>query len=832
VLIDENEAQTIELTSIESKLDEWIGPLVEVIDSKIDTLYFGVKILTSGETITESGVYILVDDIQCPITVDSDNVTIDLKGFDICGTCTAITINPNKSNVVIKNGGLVGAADCAFTCSAGSQFSGAGISVGEGAQLVDIENMTIFGYNRGVSFNGTAGNQIRSSEVKDTTVECNNIGFYAENTIKTEFDNAKALNSYEAGFYQVDSSYNTYRNSDAIMTQNDDPTKRAIGFASIGGFGNLYDGVLAEGIKTTTGALSYGAIGFLLEGDERESKIINSIANSTQVDCATAIAYGIKLSGVYNDLTLTYSYDTQSTVNAVEWTSDVNYMAVGGTSSGIDGDEVRVLGFNDCDMGAMSKATFDHGATVNDVAWTSDGGFLAVGGENPSDGNELRVLSFDGISLSALDGANYDHGATIHAVDWIDDCCISYLAIGGNEGTGDYEVRVFVFDTQYLEEIETARYSHGSNASVRDVKWSHNGQYLAIAGTGGVGGYEVRVLKFSDLTLYDLDNAVYDHGATVQSIAWSHNGNYLAIVGENGTGGYELRVLRFSCNELTDISGAVYDSSVAFRSVSWSPNSEYLTVGTDSGTNEVLVFSFDGSNISLVEGYDHGATVNSVHWSENGKYIVSGGANGNDDADVRVFNVMDYPSRVLIDNNKVNSTIGCINGVGISGASGTNTIIQNIASDNNVNYSSGVSNISLDCAAESDVDNVFKSRDTAEMSAEISEILRSIKHVSGAIRSIEKRLNTLEGPVSGNIRGTLLSSGNIIKPGANVITTSGLYRLVTDTHGFVVIDANDVIIDFNGFTLSYDTAGPVIKILPGCNNIEIKDSKFESSIKA
>ena len=1014
--------------------DNWviIDDKIETIDSKIDTLAcFSCNILTSSQTITEPGVYTAVQNVWCPITVDADNVTIDLSGYDICGTCTAITITSNRNNVTIKNGGLIGSLDCSYTCSDGSILNTSGIWVQEGSQLIDVFDMKIFGYENGVFFDGSQDNNIRSSEIRNTTIECAGIGVKSEYLIKSEIDNTKALNSTKAGFYQEYSDYNTFRNSDAIRTENDDPTQRALGFASVHGTGNLYDGCFAEGITTTTGPLGIGAIGFLFEGDETESKIINSIANSTETDCDTGLAYGIKLSAIFGSLSpelseitagvydqgvtvnttdwspdgqylaigsddngsgpevrvfswdgtnllqvasfehggninsvrwshsgdylaiigvvilgyptfrvlsfdgsslseaansiffgdsvswsptdsylvlasanrirlvsfdgsslISFSYynhsnsglypvysvdwndddyiviggaegygnyevrvfqgaglthitdyshsndsgtaihsvkwspdgshvviggtedsvsgyevralsfdgstlspvagyshgindtiysvdwisdgnyvaiggtedsvtgyevrllrfrdsslsdagagfnhgsgniiysvnfspddeylavggedssidgvevrvlgvslplvvyfDNESTVHAVEWSSDVQYVALGGTNSGWDNSQVRVMRFNGCALGGTSYTAFDHGATVYDVSWTANGNYLAFGGQTGTNGNHVGVLCFDGTYLTELSGASYDHGATVYAVDFFSTCCMDYLAVGGDQGTGGYEVRVLAFDGQYLEDIATAQYNHGTSDSIRSLEWTTDGQYLAIAGTDGTDGYEVRVLKFSKMTLHNLENAIYKHGNTINSITWSHNFNYLAIVGQNGTGGYELRILEFSCDALIEVTSAVLDSAVAFNSVSWSPNSEYLVVGTDDTTNEVLVYSFNGYTLTLVNSHDHGATIHSVDWSQNGKYIIAGGANGNEDYDVVLFNVMDYPTANLIEGNRIANTSSLYNSVGISASGGTNLVIKNLGYENCVNFSKGISNV-------------------------------------------------------------------------------------------------------------------------------------------
>jgi len=865
------------LDTVESKIDYSVGPLLETIDSKIDLLVSGLVPVNSGDTITESGVYFLQEQINCPITIDADNVRLDLNGFEICGTCTGVTVSENRSNIVIKNGSLIGAAGCAYDCAQENLVAASGIVINAGAQLVTIEDMTIFGYDKGVSFVGTATQEIRSCHVKNCVVECCNTGYDLSYVIKTEFDNTKALNCYNTGFYQENSQYNVYRNADALQIQNDDAQNRAIGFASVDGAGNVYQQCLAEGISTTTGPLEAGAIGFLFEGNETESKILDSIANSISVEDGTAIAYGMLLDGVYTDLTLTSSYDHGADAGAVAWSHNVEYLALGG-AAGTGDYEIRILSFAS-PLELLTSATF--GATVNAVDWRSRDEFIAVGGATPSDGNEIKIYAFDGTRLDELEDARGTHGATVNSVDF--SLSGEYLAVGGVASTDGYEVRVFTFDTVHLDEIIGARYSHCG--TVNSVAWSPYTNYLAIGGATNNNSYEVRVLGFNKTSLYNLPLGVYNQGATVNYVAWSPNQNYLAIVSEVVSGGSELKILRFDCDALTELTSAVYASSVAINSVSWSPSSDRLVVGTDNGTSELLVFEFNGSELTQVPGlsYDHGADVYSVNWSENGKYIALGGANGTDDVEVRAFSVMNYPTKCLLEKNKACNCTGARNAVGFSGSSGTNSIVRNTSYDNDVNYSAGITNIydptndylndisgnvSLPqrtdecCDPQVNTELFIYSEMTdplGAISSKVDVLDNSVEAVNIELSSIESKLDQWIGPLdetinskidSVNIELTSIESkldqwlgplvetidakidtlvGGIILSGSSTISTAGKYSLTGCTTGCVVINADDVVVDLKNFTLYCDSSNPAIAILPDHKNIKIKNGKIRGN---
>ncbi|MFC1842022.1 hypothetical protein ACFLYA_03055, partial [Candidatus Dependentiae bacterium] len=61
----------------------------------------------------------------------------------------------------------------------------------------------------------------------------------------------------------------------------------------------------------------------------------------------------------------------------------------------------------------------------------------------------------------------------------------------------------------------------------------------------------------------------------------------------------------------------------------------------------------------------------------------------------------------------------------------------------------------------------------------------------------------------------ILTKGDIIAPGANTITSDGIYTLTSNITGCVVIDADKVSIDLNTFKICCDSPNAVIEILPG-----------------
>lgn len=71
----------------------------------------------------------------------------------------------------------------------------------------------------------------------------------------------------------------------------------------------------------------------------------------------------------------------------------------------------------------------------------------------------------------------------------------------------------------------------------------------------------------------------------------------------------------------------------------WSYDNNYIAVGIDAGTgNELFVYSFDGSTLTLENSINIATSVYSVRWHPSDHYIAVGLASGQDDVEVYHFN--------------------------------------------------------------------------------------------------------------------------------------------------------------------------------------------------
>jgi len=246
-----------------------------------------------------------------------------------------------------------------------------------------------------------------------------------------------------------------------------------------------------------------------------------------------------------------------------------------------------------------------------------------------------------------------------------------YIAIGGNYGTDDYEVRLYLFDGTSISEVATL-----DNNYTRSVAWSPDGKYLAVGNLGAL-----KVFSFNGAVLTQEATA---SGGYFVSVRWSPGGKYLACA----TSQDDVLVYRFDGTSL--VSKGSRDIGSAVRSVDWSPDGKYIAYGcTDSP--QFGITRFTGSSLGTPKTYSGSDFVESVDWSPDGRYIVTGA-----DAitGVDIFEVMDAPSGCIIDGNETHNSSGADGrgGIGIIG-SGESYYIRNIASGNDANFNKAVYNV-------------------------------------------------------------------------------------------------------------------------------------------
>jgi len=281
----------------------------------------------------------------------------------------------------------------------------------------------------------------------------------------------------------------------------------------------------------------------------------------------------------------------------------------------------------------------------------------------------LAILTATSVStagdraLSLIDSATT--GNWILDLDWHD----THIATGGIQAT------VFEFDGTNLTQVASLIWGNTIYADA----WHPTDPFLALAGDPNSGGKELQVAAFNDVTntLTLLPAAGFDTSGPINVVSWSPDGAYLATGETDGSDGNEVRVFSFDGSTLTLVVS--YDYGTYAFALAWRPDGNFLAVGGQSGSsgtdgNDLRVLSFDGSALTLIDSFDHDAPVYAADWDPSGAFVALGGGSGAGGIGVRVLG-FDGTSLAAIAGFDHGSDIGSVewrpdcNFLGISGSS-------------------------------------------------------------------------------------------------------------------------------------------------------------------
>ncbi len=367
----------------------------------------------------------------------------------------------------------------------------------------------------------------------------------------------------------------------------------------------------------------------------------------------------VTLSSAGNTVTSLGSQRTQSygsEVMAIAWSRDGRHLIVGGGYSSL-ANELQVYLFNGTSFSLVDSKNY--GTRIYSVELSPDEKYVAVGGNSPDSGDELQIYSFDGSLLTFIDSENY--GTTIHSVSWGPDG--QYIVIGGNGPASGDELQVYSFDGSSLFLVDSKNYG----TRIYSVNWSPDGRYLAI------GGKKATPSSENELEIYSFDGSSLSLGPTqgygtnastsLSEVAWSLDGKYIAIGGYLPTSGNELQIYSFDGSSLSLIDSKNYGTTI--HTVDWSPDGYYLAVGggTPASGDELQIYSFDGSSLSLIDSKNYGSDVWELSWNWDGNYLAlggQGGAGGHDELEVYPINYSFDTSPQGYSNSIIfgNSTLG------------------------------------------------------------------------------------------------------------------------------------------------------------------------------
>ncbi len=366
-------------------------------------------------------------------------------------------------------------------------------------------------------------------------------------------------------------------------------------------------------------------------------------------------------------------------INAVAWSNNDRYLAVGGGSA--DNQEkiktvepsgnVYIYSFNpkqknpEKRLNTMASINIGPpGSIINAISWSPDGNFLIIVGSFPqstqqdipfaSAGLEIKVFSFNPNESSPNQRlkltSTQSVGAATLAISWAKDK--KHVAIGSANG-----LYIYKFDQKALTLITHMEESKAPT-KVTSVAWSPDSLFLVAGGISEATGNDLFVYRF-DTAKKQLKPVAQKKWSTSQeaihSVSWNADGEFIAAGGTNAenfnkgnAANKKLRALhiyRFdrTTSTLNDIHSKEWaDNGGKITSVNWSPNGEYLTVSgmnanlQDEDINigshhELRLYRFKKTNASFFTGAtskcwtDSIDPINSTSWNSTGNYLAVGG---------------------------------------------------------------------------------------------------------------------------------------------------------------------------------------------------------------
>ncbi|QQR49413.1 hypothetical protein IPF37_01015 [bacterium] len=222
-------------------------------------------------------------------------------------------------------------------------------------------------------------------------------------------------------------------------------------------------------------------------------------------------------------------------------------------------------------------------------------------------------------ALNPLATATMTAAAT--SLDWAPST--NYLVAGDANGSTD--LVIYYWDGATLTSTQSVAWSSGD---VRSLRWNNAyPTYFALAKQRSTGA-EFRVYRFRvyNGTLAEVAGGVSLGSQDGLSVAWHPSG--LRVVLANTTAATRLRVYSFTVatETLAQISTVTPAQNPSPDALCFAPGGNYLAVGlVASGTNPTLmIYSFNGTSLTLSTSINTGAAVTSLDWSPTGSYIAVG----------------------------------------------------------------------------------------------------------------------------------------------------------------------------------------------------------------
>jgi len=290
-----------------------IGLLLKTTHALNEIRYSIGAIENKSETISEPGSYVLGQDIQGNLTINADDVVLDLnkcKVYSNIDTTTLITIKGGCRNIAIINGTIKGSGILNSLAH--------GIYIEPGANIIEVQNVKIMDVQHGIHFDG---NQIDTPTQKCFITKC--IFYNCKKAIvlnyvtKSIFKTCNALQCQETGFELYKSNLNRFEACQVLHMLNNDPDMPIFGFRSTLGSNNLFLHCIVKKLEKILSNATTNTTGFSFEG-EIGSRILNSLINNIKIS-GSGNAYGINLleSSIHNSIVQNQASNIRADANGI-----------------------------------------------------------------------------------------------------------------------------------------------------------------------------------------------------------------------------------------------------------------------------------------------------------------------------------------------------------------------------------------------------------------------------------------------------------------------------------------------------------------------------------
>jgi len=257
----------------------------------------------------------------------------------------------------------------------------------------------------------------------------------------------------------------------------------------------------------------------------------------------------------------------------------------------------------------------DTNDVVFSVDWSYDNSYVAISRDDEFSGDELQVYSFNGSTLSLVDEVNLSD--PVYSVRWHPS---SYLLAAARDSTSGDELYVYELNGSTLTQKDGRSYS----TDARAVAWHPTGSYLAVTSDDdnlyiySVSGSGI----LTDVTSKDIGSVSFSNNA----LDWKSTGTYLAVGLKTASGISEFLVYSFDGSTLTLNAQEEFGFNV--EEVAWHPTQNYIAVGLGGSSERLRVYEHDSGAGTLTEKTSayigESRSVFSVDWNSDGTLLVIG----------------------------------------------------------------------------------------------------------------------------------------------------------------------------------------------------------------